>query len=259
MAIFKPPIGAKWWADLGSEGMPLTVAVNELIANSIDSWIENPPTRGSRKKLTIHVEISTNYVLVADDASGMNGLTLQEAMGPSKADKSSSDFADDLMGMYGLGLKSATANIGGHFEILTKEQNQNVNHLVMPIQLMKEQDEFLGDIEEGSYNGKTELKNSLTKKFEEKYLQKSGTVVVITKLKNPTIRADKKTHQSLSLAWKYFLKKNKFGKEVDIFLNGEKIEKPQLGYPLIIVPNTKVNFQIPVSLERKSWYHISTS
>ena len=126
MAIFEPPIGAKWWADLGSEGMPLTVAINELIANSIDSWIENPPARGARKQLTINVEINANYVLVADDASGMNGSVLEESMGPSKADKSSSDFADDLMGMYGLGLKSATANIGGHFEILTKEKNKNV-------------------------------------------------------------------------------------------------------------------------------------
>ena len=40
LTIFKPEIGPGFFDDLGSEDMSVLKAFNELIANSIDSWIQ---------------------------------------------------------------------------------------------------------------------------------------------------------------------------------------------------------------------------
>ena len=45
LTIIKPEIGPGFFDDLGSEDMSIFKAFNELIANSIDSWIQKGKTK----------------------------------------------------------------------------------------------------------------------------------------------------------------------------------------------------------------------
>ena len=56
MSIVKPEIGPGFFDDLGSEDMSVLKAFNEIIANSIDSWIQKGKTKTSRGQLSINIE-----------------------------------------------------------------------------------------------------------------------------------------------------------------------------------------------------------
>ena len=111
MTIFKPEIGPGFFDDLGSEDMSVLKAFNELIANSIDSWIQKGKTKTSRGQLTINIIQQDNALIITDNADGMNKQDMINAMGFGVAQKSSSDFGDDLMGTYGFGLKASTSSL----------------------------------------------------------------------------------------------------------------------------------------------------
>ena len=54
MPTHKPDVGAGFFADFGADDMELYEALNEIIANSIDSWIEEGcKKRSARPNLKI--------------------------------------------------------------------------------------------------------------------------------------------------------------------------------------------------------------
>ena len=57
----------------------------------------------------------------------MNKQDMINAMGFGVAQKSSSDFGDDLMGTYGFGLKASTS-FRPHFEVISKMSNKKIVH-----------------------------------------------------------------------------------------------------------------------------------
>ena len=122
MTIIKPEIGPGFFDDLGSEDMSVLKAFNELIANSIDSWIQKGKTKTSRGQLIINIHFEENAIVIVDNAAGMSKQDMINAMGFGVAQKSSSEFGDDLMGTYGFGLKASTSAIGRHFEVVSKWQ-----------------------------------------------------------------------------------------------------------------------------------------
>ena len=126
MSIVKPEIGPGFFDDLGSEDMSVLKAFNEIIANSIDSWIQKGKTKTSRGQLVINIEHKDNAFIITDNAGGMNKQDMVNAMGFGVAQKSSSEFGDDLMGTYGFGLKAATSAIGRHFEVISKMANKKI-------------------------------------------------------------------------------------------------------------------------------------
>ena len=79
--------------------------------------------------------MSAKQITIQDNAGGMEPEELKN-YGFCIVQKELSDCADDLMGMYGFGLKAATANLGGHFEVVSKRKNKDLCHVVMPIDKM---------------------------------------------------------------------------------------------------------------------------
>jgi len=254
MTIFKPEIGPGFFDDLGSEDMSILKAFNELIANSIDSWIQKGKTKTSRGQLTINIIQQDNALIITDNADGMNKQDMINAMGFGVAQKSTSDFGDDLMGTYGFGLKASTSALGSHFEVISKMSNKKIVHSVMPIGKMKDENSWQCDIEE-KINPKSLVDEKYIKSFIKLGKADSGTMIYISDLRDNL--QEKFLHQGylineLGIAWQFFISDNDFGKPVKIYLNNEQIKTPEKGYDKGgQIANTQIDFEFPVHFETK--------
>lgn len=256
MAIVKPEIGPGFFDDLGSEDMSIIKAFNEIIANSIDSWIQKGKTKTSRGQLLISIEHKDDALIITDNAAGMNKQDMINAMGFGVAQKSKSEFGDELMGTYGFGLKASTSALGRHFEVISKIANSKIIHSVMPIGKMKDEQSWQSDIEE-----KINPKSLIEEKFIKSYLKlgkaDSGTMIYISDLRTGLNLDDlfinkKYFINELGNSWKMFIEENEFGNPVKISLNGELIKTPEKGYDQGgQIPHSQIDFEFPVYFDVK--------
>jgi hypothetical protein len=251
MTQFQPQLGNSFYKALGAEDMEPLLAINEIIANSIDSWIEEYCNKKTeRPKLSININMSAKEIIIQDNAGGMEPEELRNAMGFAKVQKELSDCADDLMGMYGFGLKAATANLGGHFEVISKRKNKDLCHVVMPIDKMAQEVKagksgMLSDIEESGYNKKTKI-NDVEKLFKPAKT-KSGTYIYISQIKRTNFNPESIMNE-LCYAWYFFTRENHLGPAVEIKFNGVKIGEPDWGLEQGgQIPYSSIDFEFPFS------------
>ncbi len=251
MTQFQPQLGNAFYKALGAEDMEPLLAINEIIANSIDSWIEEYcGKKAKRPKLSIDINMSAKEITIQDNAGGMEPEELKNAMGFAKVQKELSDCADDLMGMYGFGLKAATANLGGHFEVVSKRKNKELCHVVMPIDKMAQEVKagksgMLSDIEENGYNKKTKIKD--VEKVFKPAKTKSGTFIYISQIKRTNFVPESIMNE-LCYAWHFFTQENHLGPAVEIKFNGVKISEPDWGIEQGgQIPYSSIDFEFPLS------------
>jgi len=256
MTLIKPEIGPGFFDDLGSEDMDVLKAFNELIANSIDSWIQKGKTQSARGQLTINISFQDNAIVIVDNAAGMNKQEMINAMGFGVAQKSSSEFGDDLMGTYGFGLKASTSALGRHFEVISKIANKKIIHSVMPIGKMKDEQSWQSDIEE-KVNPKSMLSEKEIKSYISLGKADSGTMVYISDVREGLdlegIQMNKALlMMELGIAWKFFIQKNSFGNPVKIYLDNDLVEEPRRGYDQKgMLPNTFIPFKESIEYKVK--------
>ena len=102
MPTHKPNVGPGFFGDFGADDMELYEALNEIIANSIDSWIEEGcGKRSARPELKIEITTNTNLISVEDNAGGMNEEELKAGMGLKDSVKEDRPCHEQMMGMYG--------------------------------------------------------------------------------------------------------------------------------------------------------------
>ena len=247
MAIVKPEIGPGFFDDLGSEDMTVLKAFNELIANSIDSWIQKSKSKTSRGELIVKINFEDDAIVITDNAAGMDKQEMINAMGFGVAQKSTSDFGDDMMGTYGFGLKASTSAIGRHFEVISKRINKKIVHSVMPIGKMKDELSWQSDIEE-KINPKSLLSETEIKSYLKLGKSDSGTMIFISEVREGLDLEGLLMNKSLLLmelgvAWKNYIQPNNYGKPVKIFVDDELVEEPERGYKQKgMLPNTLINF-----------------
>ena len=251
MTQFQPQLGNAFYKALGAEDMEPLLAINEIIANSIDSWIEEYcGKKAKRPKLSIDINMSAKQITIQDNAGGMEPEELKNAMGFAKVQKELSDCAEDLMGMYGFGLKAATANLGGHFEVVSKRKNKDLCHVIMPIDKMAQEVKagksgMLSDIEENGYNKKTKIKD--VEKVFNPAKTKSGTFIYISQIKRTNFNPESIMNE-LCYAWHFFTQENHLGPAVEIKFNGVKIGEPEWGRDQGgQVPYSSIDFEFPFS------------
>jgi hypothetical protein len=257
MTLYKPEIGPGFFDDLGSEDMSPIKAFNEMIANSIDSWIEKGTTQKDRGQLEIQIFFTDDHIVITDNAGGMKRQDMLNAMGFGMAQKGKKPQGDDLMGTYGFGLKASTSALGRHFEVISKPLNGKIVHSVMPIGKMKDENSWQADIEE-----KINPKSITDKKTITKYLKlgksDSGTMIYIADIREGLDVETWETNkyllmQELGMSWKSFINDNKFGKSVKIYFNGDLIKEPQRGYDQKgQLPNTEITFEFPITFDTKT-------
>jgi hypothetical protein len=104
-------------------------AVGELVDNEVDA-------RRAGELLSVEVYIGTKgggQIQVKGDGSGMSPETLASAMRMGFSTK-----GGDLIGLYGLGMKTASSYLGGHVEIVTAQAGDDLGS-----RIVYDQEEFL--------------------------------------------------------------------------------------------------------------------
>ena len=112
---FSPQLDPSAYYKAGNTGLKNWQALNEIIANSIDSWIDT----GLKKDLIVKIDLnnlqtnlSDSSIRVTDNAAGMEKEQLINLFSFFKSTKSSSKLAEQYLGLYGFGFKAATSKIG---------------------------------------------------------------------------------------------------------------------------------------------------
>ena len=98
---------------IGKTGYSIPEAIAELIDNSIDAKLDD-------QKVNVKILISKDlkdFIEVQDDAKGMNELGLENSMKLAHSTK------QNMLGEYGLGLKTACLSLGKTFTISTTMNN----------------------------------------------------------------------------------------------------------------------------------------
>ena len=199
---------------VGSTNLTNWQAVNELIANSIDSWILN----AKRGKLEISIDLkpaidlSDSEIIITDNASGMNKEDIIRCFNLFYSDKSKEKMSDKILGFFGFGFKGATSKLGNDITIISS-QNTKVYHQVKANYKL---------LEEGKEKGITYTEfnhDSNSKKlFNGGY---KGTKIIIKDFNTPI--AEEVLLYYLPISWKKYLNLNEFGSPVSIMLNNTKI------------------------------------
>ena len=238
---FEPDFDWSVFEKLGAANLRPQDALNELIANGIDSWIEKF-TNSNRPKLKIDIEYERDdgVITIIDNAFGLSMDELIKTTTLGKSDKDKSD--ERLMGTFGFGLTVATSSMGGHYEMYSLKRganNDKVSKIVFPTKKLAEENTTSRPTSNTLAKSQTPLKNL-----------KHGTAVVISELKKELPnRAALSKHFGYS--WKYFLTdENNFGKKVEInFIEGENQKKSiePLGIEDFVEKASIIDIEIPVS------------
>jgi hypothetical protein len=125
---FTPSLSPSAYINLGNVGIANWQAVNELIANSIDSWIGTGP----QKELKINIDLDNNPTnlkkgrfQITDNAAGMSVDELKDSWGLFKSSKpKDKKNSDRYLGVYGIGFKSATSKIGKIVTVVTSDNDE---------------------------------------------------------------------------------------------------------------------------------------
>lgn len=100
---------------LGFVGYRTEQAVAELLDNSIDARISD-----EKGTIKVHLDFQEKWIEVRDNGNGMDKQDLTNAMTIAKGTK-----ADDELGQFGIGMKSACSALGKKFTVTTSKINSN--------------------------------------------------------------------------------------------------------------------------------------
>jgi len=102
---------------LGKSGYSIPQAIAELVDNAIDARLESA-------SLNVAVKIGKNEFTVADNGAGMDRQEIQNAMVLGKSSK------QNMLGEFGLGLKTSCTNLGRRFTVMTSKLGESFEYVV---------------------------------------------------------------------------------------------------------------------------------
>lgn len=229
-----PKLDMSAFRKVGSTNLTNWQAINELIANSIDSWISNE----ERDELKISINISPSLELsdwaldITDNAMGMTKEEVIKSFDLFYSSKSPKSLSDKFLGLYGFGFKGATSKLGSEITVITS-QNSRVFHQV------KANYKFLENKKEKGITYQEFSHDNTTKQmFNGGY---KGTRIIIKDFNTPL--AEEVLLYYLPLSWSKFLRTNEFGLPVSINLNNTKILPAEINYE----PATKLDLNYTFS------------
>ena len=141
---FKPQLDPSAYLKVGNTGLKNWQAVNEIIANSIDSWISG----GTKQDLVLRIDLDNKQnnlakssIRIVDNALGMEEEELKNLFSFFKSDKANSDFSDEYLGLYGFGFKAATSKIGTKVTVITSKSSDNFYKITVDYEELIKNDE----------------------------------------------------------------------------------------------------------------------
>ncbi|MWC29130.1 ATP-binding protein [Paenibacillus sp. MMS18-CY102] len=220
------PISSKLFWTMGNQNLTLGRAISEFIDNSFDARV------GTAK---VTVELLDKEIIVVDNSIGMELTTLVKALTPAESDKT----LDSTVGGYGFGLKTASAFLGNHLEIITATSYmENALHV-----------KLLNKNELNNDNWKIEVEE-VPKLFDQ------GTIIKIEKLSRPRYKNDAENAKShFSKTFSKFIQDG----ELELLVDNQQVE------PYIFDPYWSEEFSFSVfnmsgqSCNVSGWVGVSRS
>lgn len=126
---------------LGLSGYRTEQALAELVDNSIDARIS-----GRMEHVRVRLDFEGRRIAVVDDGSGMDGSGLARAMVIARSAKD-----EGKLGRFGMGMKGACSALGQRFEIVTSQEDSDVQY-----RAKYDEEEWLGDASKGWNNFEVE-------------------------------------------------------------------------------------------------------
>lgn len=214
-------LGPRFLERLAQANLANWQAVNEIIANSIDSWIDFETPRPILE-IDIVVDINNNLknssIVISDNAQGMNLKTLEKAvMGFLDSDKESSKNSKKYLGMFGFGLLGGAFTLGQNLTVITTKDNKT--HFIAK-----------GDVKSFAETKRFELQEYTPNSQEKKLFKNSGTRIVIKDL-NGKLNNNQLLNY-LQHSWRFFLNENEFGKAIKINLSFNEENDSLIPYKL---------------------------
>ena len=241
-----PKLDMSAFRKVGSTNLTNWQAINELVANSIDSWISDQ----KRDELKISINISPSVELsdwevdITDNALGMSKDEVIKSFDLFYSNKTPKNLSDKYLGLYGFGFKGATSKLGAEITVITS-QNSKVYHQV------KANYKLLENKKEKGVTYQEFLHDNTTKKmFNGGY---RGTRIIIRDFNTPL--AEEVLLYYLPLSWNKFLTNNEFGLPVSITLNNTKILPAEINYE----PATKLDLNYSFSWKENGTIHEGTA
>lgn len=104
---------------IGQTGYSVSQAIAELVDNSIDARSEN-------QVLSVEIFLDPNkkMVEVSDDGVGMNEVTAANSIKLAHSTKK------NMLGEFGLGLKTAATSLGKEFQVITTQKGSNEEYIL---------------------------------------------------------------------------------------------------------------------------------
>ena len=197
-------------------------AINDLIDNSIDAgatsiWIDILP--GKKGEIA--------GIAIVDNGSGMDHATLDQAL--KLGSETGRNAAFDL-GLYGMGLITASISMGRRLEIITKTASGEVLIGIQDVDEIIEKDAFVKSIEPLNPVKQAETARMIAEKFADAGIKlpkgqtpASFTIVTISKIDRPqklraTSLADD-VQRWVAQVFRRFIQSKKF----DFYVDGKKV------------------------------------
>ena len=238
---FNPEFHGAGYGMVGNTGLKNWQAINEIIANSVDSWIEGK----TKKDLKIHIQLDNkknnlkdSSLRISDNAGGMSLEDIKKLFSFFDSHKRSSPIKDKLLGFYGFGFKASSAKIGKLVTVITSDNNKEY----YKIDANHDELEKMGkDIE---FKIKVHKHNSQSKNM---FNGSSNGTIVEIKYFNSSLNPAT-LYEYLPVSWKKFMHGELFEKKLKIYIGDDTTKKNELSpYSLDIEPRTKspinVNFE----------------
>ena len=140
---------------ISKAGYSISQSISEFVDNSLDARVEG-------QLLNVSIRIDTDILAISDDGKGMTKSELKDAITLGRSTKK------NMLGEYGLGLKTASFSLGGALKVTTSTKGDPMEYSV------------LIDEDEWSKQQKWEIQIRTIKKAN---ASSHGTEVEISKLK----------------------------------------------------------------------------
>lgn len=200
---------------LGQTGYSISESIAELVDNSIDA--RDP---GKKLNVLINIYFHNGIISIADDGQGMNKDEFKKCLVLAHSKKR------NMLGEFGIGLKSACMSLGGYFKITSKQKDST--------------EEYSIEFNEKDWLASGDWLGHEIQISKDADPNKSGTTVVIKHLKVPLYGPlVTRLKEQLGERFSPYISNN----EVGVKLNTKWVEPKEAK----ILPDTKEEFQITLS------------
>jgi hypothetical protein len=209
-----------------------TTALADIIDNSIDAnatkvWVDIVPKKDKEQG-----ESEVGKIIISDNGYGMPHEVLDEAL---KLGSNIERNATCDLGLYGMGLVTASISLGTRLEVITKTQKGECLRSVQDLNLVYEHNDFVKLLDKADKTSRDFFYKQMVER-QQKYLTKeekknpkralrdSGTVVIVDMIDNCAWKRAKALAENLNSHFGQIYRKFIQANKISIYVEGKAVD-----------------------------------